>query len=47
MYLEEGGHEERGNPILVGHDSRSGTVFAQAVLEKGANNYAIKRLSGS
>ena len=46
MWLEERGHEERGSPILVGCDNRSGTIFAHVVLEKGANSYAIKRLAG-
>ena len=46
MFLNERESEEKGDPILVGHDNKSGTFFAHVVKEKGANTYAIKRLVG-
>ena len=48
MYMKTGESDEiteDGQPILVMRDRRSKIVTAHVIEEKGANEYAVKRLS--
>ena len=50
MYLDEKGNvreeivEGKGNPIIVVHDSTSKRIFSAALLQKGDNDYAVKKV---